>query len=164
MILDVLMTVHETIGDRVKSARRKIGMSQAVLAEKTGVTQQAIGSLENNHSSDSRKLPEIATILKVDVNFLKTGIVSQVKLTDGGDYIKTSTNDFEYTVKEIMTALDPAFEASVKAAYRTLEAKGLLSSSGDVDLVEHKDYLLKILKVAVKAELTGDYLIAAISD
>lgn len=59
------------IGDIVREERKRLGWSQAVLAEKSGVSQQAIGEIERHRSQNPTKLVEIANALNVSPNFLK---------------------------------------------------------------------------------------------
>ena len=63
-----------TIGDRVRQQRRKLGLTQAALAIKAGVTQGAVSGLENGRNESSIALPEIAKALNTTVEYLITGI------------------------------------------------------------------------------------------
>lgn len=65
------------LGNRVKQIREAKKLSQAELAEKVGVSQQAIGLLEQRNSKSSKFLVELANALEVSPEWLKTGKNSQ---------------------------------------------------------------------------------------
>lgn len=65
------------LGNRVKEIREAKKLSQAELAEKVGVSQQAIGLLEQRNSKSSKFLVELANALEVSPEWLKTGKNSQ---------------------------------------------------------------------------------------
>lgn len=50
-------------GDRIKTLRKKLGISQVELAQKVGVTQHAISAIENNQTKKSGSLIMIAKVL-----------------------------------------------------------------------------------------------------
>jgi len=77
------------LGDRIKKARRAANISQVELAEKIGVTQQAIQSLESNKTQNPRKLKEIAKALSVSLSWLQ----SEDDLDDGIAEFKKTTPD-----------------------------------------------------------------------
>ncbi|MGU3363142.1 helix-turn-helix domain-containing protein [Methylobacterium sp. M6A4_1b] len=59
-----------TIGNRIKSLRRSVGLSQANLGESLGVTFQQIQKYESGRSKIAAdKLQRIAQALNVDVNY-----------------------------------------------------------------------------------------------
>lgn len=62
-----------TIGERVKKARMYARLSQAELGKRVGVTQQALGRLENNQADTTRALALIAVECKVSPRWLATG-------------------------------------------------------------------------------------------
>ncbi|KQU16342.1 hypothetical protein ASG63_11150 [Methylobacterium sp. Leaf94] len=60
----------DTIGTRIKSLRRSVGLSQANLGESLGVTFQQIQKYESGRSRIAAdKLQRIAQALHVDVNY-----------------------------------------------------------------------------------------------
>jgi transcriptional regulator with XRE-family HTH domain len=60
----------DTIGNRIKSLRRSVGLSQANLGESLGVTFQQIQKYESGRSRIAAdKLQRIAQALNVDVNY-----------------------------------------------------------------------------------------------
>ena len=64
----------ETIGDRVRQARQLAKLTQEALAEKIGLTRQAISQLESKSGTKKSKfIHEIATTLNVSTDWLLTG-------------------------------------------------------------------------------------------
>lgn len=73
--------MNETIGQRIAKLRKQHGMSQENLAEKLGVSSQAVSKWENDASCpDISLLPQLAKLLGVTVDELLTGNSSEVKL------------------------------------------------------------------------------------
>ncbi len=62
-----------TIGDRIKQARKEIGMTQVELAKHAKVNQSTIGDLERGHTSKTPSVVQIAKALKVSAEWLSTG-------------------------------------------------------------------------------------------
>lgn len=63
-----------SIGNRIRTARTRLKLSQEKLAMKAGVSQGTISQLEKNPSQTSKHLPAIARALNVSVDWLETGI------------------------------------------------------------------------------------------
>ncbi len=62
---------NKTIGDRIKFHRKRLGMTQEQLAERMGVSAQAVSKWENNLSCpDITVLPELAAIFGISVDEL----------------------------------------------------------------------------------------------
>ena len=61
------------LGKRLEKARVLAGLKQEELAEKVGVTQQAISRIEEGKTKNPRNLKAIAAALNVSVNFLMSG-------------------------------------------------------------------------------------------
>lgn len=58
-------------GSRIRNIRKALGMSQAALADRVGVTQSHISELENNQNSPSAVLlQKLADVLDVPVDAL----------------------------------------------------------------------------------------------
>ena len=58
-------------GSRIRNVRKALGMSQAALADRVGVTQSHISELENNQNSPSAVLlQKLADVLDVPVDAL----------------------------------------------------------------------------------------------
>ena len=63
-----------TVGDRIKTARKRIKLSQPELARSAGVAQSTISDLENNKKSPSVEIMKnIADSLKTTIDYLLTG-------------------------------------------------------------------------------------------
>ena len=64
----------QRMGERIGILRQKRGMTQSVLAEKMGITPQAISKWERGMSfPDLSRLEELAKMLEVSVDYLLTG-------------------------------------------------------------------------------------------
>ena len=63
-----------TIGNRVKEARKKAGMTQEMLARLSGVPQARISALELNKNKKSSYLIQLSNALGVNPNWLETGL------------------------------------------------------------------------------------------
>lgn len=61
------------LGERLIRARKQRGMSQAELARQSRVSQPTISDLESGAQTGTKKAPELANALKVDLNWLLTG-------------------------------------------------------------------------------------------
>lgn len=73
--------MNQTMGNRIALLRRRQGMSQEALAEKLGVSSQAVSKWENDVSCpDISLLPELAKHLGVTVDHLLTGENEKVTL------------------------------------------------------------------------------------
>ncbi|MDD6201279.1 MAG: helix-turn-helix transcriptional regulator [Firmicutes bacterium] len=69
-----------TIGSRIALRRKEKGMSQETLAEKMGVSSQAVSKWENDVSCpDISLLPKLAGLLGMTVDELLTGDTDQVR-------------------------------------------------------------------------------------
>ena len=65
---------NKTIGDRIKFHRKRLGMTQEQLAERMGVSAQAVSKWENDLSCpDTLNLIRLAEVLDSDVEYLATG-------------------------------------------------------------------------------------------
>ena len=63
-----------TLGRRIQALRKEQSLTQDALAEKMGVTPQAVSKWENDQSCpDIMSLPQLAKVLQVSVDTLLTG-------------------------------------------------------------------------------------------
>ncbi|EDZ9148677.1 helix-turn-helix domain-containing protein [Salmonella enterica] len=62
-----------TLATRVKNQRKALGLTQVMLAERTGISQQAINRIESGLISRPRYLLEISVALNCDPNWLLHG-------------------------------------------------------------------------------------------
>lgn len=73
--------MNESIGKRIARLRKERAMSQENLAEKIGVSSQAVSKWENDQSCpDISLLPKLADLLGVTADELLTGKSDQVQL------------------------------------------------------------------------------------
>ena len=73
--------MKETIGSRIAALRKQKGLSQEKLAEKLGVSSQAVSKWENDASCpDISLLPSLADVLGVTTDELLTGKSNTVTL------------------------------------------------------------------------------------
>ena len=63
----------DTVGERLKKARKYAGMTQVDLARAVGAKQGAISDLENGRNHSSTKLVQMAVCIGVDAEWLSTG-------------------------------------------------------------------------------------------
>lgn len=66
------------MGIKIGSARRLVGITQKDLAERMGVTKQAVSKLEQTENVDDERLEKVAIALGVSVEGLKKFDVGQV--------------------------------------------------------------------------------------
>lgn len=67
-----------SLGKRINALRRDLKLSQEYVAEKLNVSRQAVSKWENDLSSpDTENLIALAELLKVDVEFLATGQITE---------------------------------------------------------------------------------------
>jgi transcriptional regulator with XRE-family HTH domain len=64
---------QETLGDRIRTRRTELAMSQGQLAKQVGLTQPTISSLERNESKVTTSIGSIAHALHVSALWLETG-------------------------------------------------------------------------------------------
>ena len=78
MVKKVISPIDRYVGDRVRTRRLKLGMSQTKLADAIGVTFQQVQKYENgkNRISSSR-LSQIAHVLKVSIAYFFEGVPSK---------------------------------------------------------------------------------------
>ena len=87
------MDAKKIIGEKIKEARTKKGLTQVELSEKTGLSRSYISDIENG-----RYLPSILTLLtvanelKIDLNFLNKsdGNTSKGDVNDGNGSMELS--------------------------------------------------------------------------
>lgn len=93
--------VVNTLAERLKSAREKLGLSQAQLAEMVGLSQQSVAKIENGDTLQPRKIKEIAKALQVSQKWLLLGVEENGKLSS-------------YVIEEAEEArLDPSVFANI---------------------------------------------------
>ncbi|WP_227430446.1 XRE family transcriptional regulator [Psychrobacter sp. I-STPA6b] len=73
--------MQETVGDRVKKARKYAKMTQIALAKAVNTRQGAISDLENNRNKSSTNLVKMAIVMGVNAEWLSTGKGEMIKET-----------------------------------------------------------------------------------
>ncbi|MEM5294216.1 helix-turn-helix domain-containing protein [Burkholderia sp. JPY481] len=63
----------DTLGARLRWARRNSKLTQAAAAKTVGLSQPTLSDLENDNTKGTTSLVELATLYSVDVRWLKTG-------------------------------------------------------------------------------------------
>ena len=72
--------MKDTIGSRITQKRKELGFTQEELAEKVGVSAQAVSKWENDISCpDITLLPALAKVLEISIDELLTGQNDEVK-------------------------------------------------------------------------------------
>ncbi len=72
--------MKDTIGSRITQKRKELGFTQEELAEKVGVSAQAVSKWENDISCpDITLLPNLAKVLNTTIDELLTGKNDEVK-------------------------------------------------------------------------------------
>lgn len=86
----------ESLGDRVKKARKHAGLTQVQLAKKVGTSQGAISDIENGRNKESSSLFDIAKVTGVSADWL---INSHGEMLDIDK--KPSIDDLKAQIKEM---------------------------------------------------------------
>lgn len=79
-----------TLGERIRSIRKTLALTQTELAKQSGVTQPTIAALEANKSYTSGHTPSIAAALGVNAYWLETGTTQQIiqmPLVDDDEFV-----------------------------------------------------------------------------
>jgi transcriptional regulator with XRE-family HTH domain len=111
--------VPGTIGERVRAKRRALGLTQVKLAEKAGMGQSNISSIESgdNHWTRGPNLLRLAAALEVSAKWLATG------LGDPQQPVGASTD--EAVVLDILRSLSAPHRAAWIATGHALVAADL---------------------------------------
>lgn len=68
-----MLAVMNTIGERIKEARRLRSLSRPQLAEAAKIKYPTLAGIENNDQAGTTQLPQIAEALRVSAKWLQTG-------------------------------------------------------------------------------------------
>lgn len=82
-----------TLGDRIRRARERAGLSQAALAEAIGMRQQSLSALEAGKSQTTSKIVEIAFATKAPIAWLAHGSGPEEADADGERLFVAHNND-----------------------------------------------------------------------
>ena len=107
--------MDQTLGKRISSHRKKLGMTQDQLAEKLGVTAQAVSKWENDQSCpDIAMLPKLAEIFGVTTDYLLTG--RPIALPDQKAVTRLMRTSLESAQTALSTRRDQPFTRNELAA------------------------------------------------
>jgi transcriptional regulator with XRE-family HTH domain len=111
------------VGERVKSRRLELGLSQDALAEKAGISKSFLSDLENNRRSiGAETLLDLGRAMSVSLDFLMTGEASE---DQANKEIPAALARFAaeqgLSVRETMTLLD--VQERIMASRRRPKAK-----------------------------------------
>lgn len=114
----------KTFGERVRYARRDVGMTQEQLADRSGLGQSAISSIETGQTHWSRgpNLLGLAGALDVDVRWLETG----------SGPMRSPHNPPDYAFADLLSALTPDNRRRLMGMGRALLADQLSNARASV--------------------------------
>lgn len=115
----------ETLGNRLRSARKTKGWTQEQLAIQADTSQAVIQKIENGKSLRPRKIDKIAGVLGVEAAWLQFGTRQESKNTPDAEAME---------VARVWSELDEPYKSSLKEAI--MEAAGF-SLHEAVDIIRH---------------------------
>lgn len=171
MIQAPTMPAPETIGDRIRQARKAAGLNQAALAERVGVTQPAVANWESGvHDPRRVVLVKLADALATPVEWLAEGARSTVERDKGAAaaYLRRSLVHTPLIgFRDAMRMLEePDFDPhAVAQDYIPVTASstrvfGLFIDDGAVNLAFPKDTLV-VIDYADRRPPDGAFCLAA---
>ncbi|MCT4317821.1 helix-turn-helix domain-containing protein [Elizabethkingia anophelis] len=89
----VYMEGKNHMGIKIGSARRLVGITQKDLADRMGMTKQAVSKLEQTESVDDERLGKVAIALGVSIEGLKKFDVGQVLYHTNNFYEKVEATN-----------------------------------------------------------------------
>lgn len=134
----------DTIGSRVREARKKAGLNQTELGDLVGGSQQIITKIESGEVKNTSYLDGIAKALNVSYTWLKDGVADT-----------SSINSADNVEEFVSTAMDALRNALTSA-------KAISIQQGKDP--EHLDntMLFQAFEIHLRGKLTGDYAMAAL--
>jgi transcriptional regulator with XRE-family HTH domain len=123
----------DTLGARLRWARRNSKLTQAVAAKSVGLSQPTLSDLENDNTKGTTSLVELATLYSVDVRWLKTGRGQPAPQAAEGGNVKSPNNALDLPL-----SLDSAREMRVRLLAEDLidvssEMRNLIDKLVDAD-------------------------------
>ena len=115
----------DTLGDRIKWARNRVGKSQRELAEHIGIRRVSVTQWELNETKPhTKRLPEIAAFLGVSQSFLLDGKVDETTFQDG-EFSPEEVEAFRKSAAKAGLNLK-AMEDTISLVLRKLERENAL--------------------------------------
>ncbi|NLQ16171.1 helix-turn-helix domain-containing protein [Marinomonas sp. M1K-6] len=96
------------IADRVKQKRLKLGLTQAELARRVGITQQSLQKIEDGRTQNPRKLLNLSKELHCSAEWLQLGTQ---------DEVRESASLYHNTNETLITHLRPVISSSQAAVW-----------------------------------------------
>lgn len=143
--------MNDTIGERIKSARRNSGLTQKGLAAQVGVPYQTIQYWENGRRNPKiDNLQKVADALGVDVNWLLRGAAAQqaefarhalrkksggAKLSEVNQVFNTASNEGEELANPELATPDPAIPEPATAQTSLWAADALPQTPSAVEAI-----------------------------
>lgn len=105
---EVLYAIDMSLGKRIQAARKRLHpkLTQREIAEKFGITYQAVSQWERDEGSpELEKLPALARLLKVPVTWLLEGKGAPPSPDDVAVLLETFSEDDRQTIAAMVKAL-----------------------------------------------------------
>lgn len=126
--------MNDTIGERIKSARKERGLTQKGLAAQVGVPYQTIQYWENGRRNPKiDNLQKVADALDTDVNWLLRGSVAQQQAEFSRHVLRKKSGAAK--LSEVNRVFNTASDKSAETA--APEPAGSVLSPLEVQLLEH---------------------------
>lgn len=127
--MDVSM---ESIGERIKTRRKELQLTQTDIFEMCGIRSGALSRIENGTSVPSVILfYRIAEVLQCDMNWLMTGVSSNMKNEVFSEYEEELLNGFRQLDQDDQEELMGLLALKLRKVKRDGEKMATLSNSDD---------------------------------
>ena len=127
--MDVSM---ESIGERIKARRKELQLTQTDIFEMCGIRSGALSRIENGTSVPSIILfYRIAEVLQCDMNWLMTGVSSNMKNKVFSEYEEDLLNGFRQLDQDDQEELMGLLALKLRKVKRDGEKMATLSNSDD---------------------------------
>lgn len=127
--MDVSM---ESIGERIKARRKELQLTQTDIFEMCGIRSGALSRIENGTSVPSIILfYRIAEVLQCDMNWLMTGVSSNMKNKVFSEYEEELLNGFRQLDQDDQEELMGLLALKLRKIKRDGEKMATLSNSDD---------------------------------
>lgn len=127
--MDVSM---ESIGERIKARRKELQLTQTDIFEMCGIRSGALSRIENGTSVPSIILfYRIAEVLQCDMNWLMTGVSSNMKNKVFSEYEEELLNGFRQLDQDDQEELMGLLALKLRKVKRDGEKMATLSNSDD---------------------------------